>query len=415
VSPINQQSIFSRYISLAGANFLSAIFGFLVAALLARQFGPAGFGAISLATSLVSYAIVISNFGTVLHAVRMVAMGENSLEQMIPVVISIRLLLGIILFMLLSVAAYLIPQLYESRHLIVLFAMTLFSNAILLTWVPQAVHRTHAISASRVMLQFLNLGLLYLFLQFDSSLYMAPIALIMAEIMVAFGLILSIRSYVKGVNPLPGFAAMKAVLRECSPIGMTQLVRALALASDLVILGMMSVYSDVGIYATAYKLYLFLLSLGSAYFVILLPRIAERAASNSLILKELRLSFRRVLPVVTGVVIVIWFSADLLIELLFGAGYGGAADVLRVLSVAMFANVIGRHFRQVLLAKKMQAIDLKQSGFSAGVHLVSKILLIPFFGIIGCALGTLIGELTLIIGQAMAVRKEISNNGGSRL
>jgi len=413
VSSTNQQSILSRYISLAGANFLSAIFGFLVAALLARQFGPAGFGAISLATTLVSYAIVLSNCGTVLHAVRTVAMGQTSLEQMIPVVISIRLLLGIIVFMLLAAAAYFIPQLFESRQLILLFAITLFSNAVLLIWVPQAIHRTHAIAVSRVMLQFLNLCLLYLLLQFSSSLYVAPFALIIAEIVVAFGLMLSIRSYVTGLDPLPSPGAMKAVLRESAPIGMTQLVRALALASDLLILGLMSVVSDVGIYATAYKLYLFLLSLGGAYFVILLPRIAERAASNSLMLKELRLSFKRVLPIVTGVIIIIWFIADLLIELLFGDGYGQAADVLRILSLAMLANIIGRHFRQVLLARKMQAIDLKQSSISAGVHLFSKLLLIPFFGIIGCALGTLIGELSLIIAQAMAVRKVTSN--GTRL
>jgi O-antigen/teichoic acid export membrane protein len=413
VSPINQQSILGRYISLAGANFLSAIFGFLVAALLARQFGPAGFGAISLATTLVSYAIVLSNCGTVLHAVRTVAMGQSSLEQMIPAVISIRLLLSIVVFMLLVAAAYLIPQLFESRQLIVLFGLTLFSNAVLLIWVPQAIHRTHAISVSRVMLQFLNLCLLYLFLQFSSSLYVAPAALIIAEIVVAFGLMLSIRSYVTGVNPLPSFGAMKEVLRESAPIGMTQLVRALALASDLLILGLMTVVADVGIYATAYKLYLFLLSLGGAYFVILLPRIAELAASNSLMLQELRLSFKRSLPIVAGVIIIIWFIADLLIELLFGAGYGEAANVLRILSLAMLANIIGRHFRQVLLARKMQAIDLKQSSISAGVHLLSKVLLIPFFGIIGCALGTLIGEITLIIGQALAVRKVTANGGRS--
>lgn len=408
---ISGQSILSRYASLAGANFISAIFGFLVAALLARQFGPAGFGAVSLAATLVSYALVLSNCGTVLHAVRMVAKGEKSLEEMIPLVVSIRLLLGFVVFILLVAATYLVPQFSESRLLIVLFAITLFSNAMILTWVPQAIHRTHAIAASQVALQFLHLCLLYVFLEFNPSLYMAPIALIIAETVVALGLISSIRSYVQKVKPLPSFGAMKAVLGECVPIGMTQLVRALALASDLLILGVMSAYSDVGIYATAYKLYLFLLSLGSAYFVILLPRLAERAASNSLMLSELRLSFKRALPIVSGVIIVTWFIAGYLIELLFGAGFEGAADVLRILSLAMLANIIGRHFRQVLLAKKMQAIDLKQSSISAVVHLVSKLLLIPFFGIIGCALGTLIGELSLIIGQALAVRK-VTGNGG---
>jgi O-antigen/teichoic acid export membrane protein len=204
---------------------------------------------------------------------------------------------------------------------------------------------------------------------------------------------------------------MKAVLWESTPIGMTQMVRALTLASDLLILGLMSIYSDVGIYAAAFKLYLFLLTMGSAYFVILLPRIAARAASNSLVFQELRLSFKRVLPIVTGVVIIVWFIADLLIELLFGAGFEGAADVLRVLCVASLTSVIGNHYRQVLLVRKMQTIDFKQSSIAAFVHLSSKLLLIPFFGIIGCALGTLIGEIALTIGLAMAVRKGVSKTG----
>ncbi len=400
-------SIFGRYLTLAGANFLAAVFGFFVAALLARQFGPTGFGIISLAATLVSYAMVISNCGTSLYAVRAVAVGQNSLEQMIPAVISIRLLLSIVVLAGLVASAYYVPKLYESRHLILLFGITLFSNAILLLWVPQAVHKTHAVAASNVMLQFLYLGLLYLLLLFNSELYMAPIALIAAEVMVAVGLMLSIRRYVSGVKALSGPGAMLAILRESAPIGLTQFVRTIALASDLVILGLMSTYSDVGIYSAAYKLFLFMMSLAGAYFVILLPRIAEISTSNRLIATELRQSFLRVLPIVAGAVIVVWLIADLLINLLFGVAYAGAADVLRILSLAIIANIVARHYRQVLLAKKMPTTDLKLSGISAVVHLLAKVLLIPFLGIVGAALGTLIGEISLMIGQRIAVMRDI--------
>lgn len=401
---------FTRYLSLAGANFLSAAFGLLVAALLARYFGPAGFGEISLATTLISYAIVISSCGTGLYAVRTVAMGQNNLQSMIPAVITIRLLLSIVVFIGLAMCAYTIPMLYESRFLILLFGVTLFSNSVLLLWVPQSVHRTHAVAFGKGLLQFLNLCFLYLFLMFNSSLYMAPIALILAESLVAIGLMLSIRRYVTGVEPIPGLAAMRALLRESAPIGLTQFIRTFALASDLIILAFITAYSEVGIYAAAYKIFLFMLSLGSAYFIILLPRIAELSGSVKLIQEELKKSFLRVMPIVANMVIVVWVIADFLISLLFGVDYAGAGDVLRVLSLAMVANLVARHYRQVLLVRKMQNTDLKISTYSGVVHLLAKLLLIPLFGIIGCALGTLIGEVFLMLGQRTAAKRELSSN-----
>ena len=104
-------SILSRYISLAGGSFLASIFGFLVAALLARHFGPSGFGVISLAANLASYALVLSLCGMNIYAVRAVAMGQNSLQRLIPAVIFIRLSLGLIVFAGLALCAFTVPPL----------------------------------------------------------------------------------------------------------------------------------------------------------------------------------------------------------------------------------------------------------------------------------------------------------------
>ena len=145
---------------------------------MARHFGPAGFGKITLALTIINYVMVATNCGTDLYAVRTVATGRSTLEAMIPIVIIIRLSLSFLAFFMLAACVYNIPDLYESRHLILLFSVTLFSNSILLLWVPQAVHRTNAIAASNIMRQFLNLSLLYFLLLFNSNLYIAPAAII---------------------------------------------------------------------------------------------------------------------------------------------------------------------------------------------------------------------------------------------
>jgi O-antigen/teichoic acid export membrane protein len=404
MSSINTQSLLARYSILFTANFLAAISGFLVVVLLARHFGPSGFGKITLAVSIVGYMLVAATFGLNVHAVRAVANGKSSLEDMIPMIITIRLALAILSFLVIAASAYAIPMLYESRYLIFLFGVTLFSDILLMLWVPQTMHRTNIIAATEVLRPFLNLLLLYVLLLLDSSLYLAPIAKVTADILAGIGLILFIRRHTGALKPVPGLGALKSVLRESAPIGVSQVMRTFALATDLIILGLMTGYVEVGVYAAAYRFFLFFLTLGGAYFVILLPRLATISNSVNLLKKELHSSFQRVLPLLGIGLIGVFLSADFLILTLFGDGYSDAGGVLRILSVAAAVSIVARQYRQVLLVKNMQTVELRWSTISAAAHVLSKIVLIPAMGTMGCALGTLIGELFLFFGQRRAVR-----------
>lgn len=372
---------------------------------MAREFGPSGFGEISLAASLISYALALANCGTGIHAVRVVAMGQSTLETMIPIVVTLRVILGSLVFALLLLAVYSIPKLFESRQLILLFGLTLFTNAISLMWVPQAIHRTNSMAVATVMLQLLNLSALFLFLSVSTSLHVAPLAVVVAEVLVALGLLATIRTYVGKLTPLPAPRTLLSTLRESAPIGMTQLVRAFALASDLLIVGLLLPWTEVGMYAASFKIFLFMLSLGSVYFVILLPRLAELSESDTSMAKELRDSFIRVLPLLFAATLGTWILADFMINILFGSDYDRSGTILRILSIAVVANIVGKHYRQVLLVKKMQNKDLETSGVSAVVHIAAKLALVPFFGIVGCAVGALIGELVLMVRQRAAVKK----------
>ena len=152
----NTKSLLARYSILSTANLLAAVFGFLVVALLARHFGPAGFGQITLAAAIVSYVLVAATCGLGVHAVRYVASGKSSLESMVPMVVSIRLCLGVLAFGALAACAYSIPTLHDSRYLIFLFGITLFSDIFLMLWVPQAMHRSNINAATEVVRPFLT-------------------------------------------------------------------------------------------------------------------------------------------------------------------------------------------------------------------------------------------------------------------
>lgn len=402
------QGILVRYAALAAANFVASVFGFLVAALLARSLGPENFGAISLAIAVVSVAVMAATLGTNLYAVRAVAARQATLEEMIPAIVLIRVILGTVVFILLVGVTFVVPKLHECRELIWLFSLTLFTDAILLIWVPQAIHSTNMVAACSALLQLANFLLVYGLLLVCPSIYIAPVAKITADILVATGLMLSIRSYTGSLKPLPDLSGIKAILKECAPIGFTQLIRCLALTSDLIILGIISNLIDTGFYAAAQKLFLFLHSLGGAYFIILVPRLASLSDSNALLNQEIRNSLRTMLPVLIAVLVSIWIGADILMQVLFGDAYGAAADVLRVLALAAFAAMILGHHRNLLLVKKQDKLVFRLTLASCVLHIGAKIVLIPFMGILGCALGTLIGEVFMMIVLWLAASRSMS-------
>ncbi len=150
-----------------------------------------------------------------------------------------------------------------------------------------------------------------------------------------------------------------------------------------------------------------LLGFAASYFIILLPRISERAHDGGAMAAELRDSFRRILPTAVIAMALLAALAGPLLRILFGAEFGGAALSLRILALALLVNVSLRHYRQVLLARGLQRLDLRSSIIGGIVHVGAKLALIPAMGIAGAAVGTLIGELALFVLQRRAALRTI--------
>jgi len=199
---------------------------------------------------------------------------------------------------------------------------------------------------------------------------------------------------------------------DAAPMGGTKLIRSIALGSDLLVVGLMLSAEDLGHYAGAVRLFMFLMSLAGAYFVVLLPRLARRRAEAvGALAEELGSSLRRVMVAATAVVgLMAWLARPLLTHL-FAPSFGAATVALRLLLLALLANLVGRHFRQVLLVSDRQVLDLRATALAAGVHVALKLVLVPRFGLTGAALGTLVGEVTLMAVLWWAARPELAARG----
>ena len=139
-------------------------------------------------------------------------------------------------------------------------------------------------------------------------------------------------------------------------------------------------------------------SLVATYFVILLPDLVRRATESSDSLRSLlRASLGWSVPVASAVLFVGVLLAKWIVTSVYGPGFADAAPVLQILLVTLLIYLMSAHFRNALIAQGRQHRNLGNVAVSTLVHIGAKLILIPTLGLVGAALGTLLGESALLV------------------
>ena len=115
-------------------------------------------------------------------------------------------------------------------------------------------------------------------------------------------------------------------------------------SGDTVILGFLSTTNEVGLYNAAYKIILFIITLGATYFDAIFP-VASRYYQESLPSLDRLLSATIKLGVCLGVPMVIlgFMSAKTIILLFYGANYARSVTGLQILlgvAALMYLNMV---------------------------------------------------------------------------
>lgn len=411
-------SVWARFAVLGASNLLVAGLGFAATLVTARAFGAEGLGLVSLALSIQGFGGVLTLFGTDLLAIRAVAAHPAALRPMMRAATRLRLALSLLAYPGVLAAAWLVPAFRDAAPLVAVAGLSSFAVALSVEWAPQALRRTGVTALANLALQAINLAALAAVALGGGPLWGVLAAKVTADLLVALGY----RVWAARLpDPLPDpgggapggpppaeASGPLAAARAAWPICATQLVRTLALSSDLLLLSAFVGAAALGHYAAAFRLFYVMMSVANAYFVVMMPRIfAAAARPHPALAGELRASLRRTLPLAALGVVLLALASPLVMGLMFGAGFREAAPALALLGAATAVSLVGRHYRQVLLARRRQVDDLRNSAAGAAVHLLAKLALIPLLGITGAALGTLLGESAILLIQRRAAAREL--------
>ena len=201
-----------------------------------------------------------------------------------------------------------------------------------------------------------------------------------------------IRDYLPGIlstfrRPLVG-----QLIKDALPIAIVGLVGSLMLNTDIVMLGWMRTAAEIGYYSATQKiiftLYVLPTLIASATFPVM-ARLAHDAAAFKLFFEKImRSALLIALPVTVGGII----TAPRLIELFYGVEYvpATASYIILLFTVPIaFATAI---INNALIAHNSQKHFLAYASIGLSMNVVFNFILIPFLGINGAALATLITE-----------------------
>jgi O-antigen/teichoic acid export membrane protein len=111
-----------------------------------------------------------------------------------------------------------------------------------------------------------------------------------------------------------------------------------------------------------------------------------------------------VLGVGVPVIAVVSLTSQPLMELIFGYAFRDSAPLLEILIWKTVFLALGGLYRNVVIAHRPM-FDFRVTLAGVSVAAVAMLSLVPVLGATGAAIGTLLGEATLLVGYALAARR----------
>lgn len=398
--------LLGRAATLAIADAAAKGCAFFAAVVAARVFGEAAFGALNFAQAVTAYGLILAGSWLEVYAVKTATQTPEQLGAVANTVVRLRLAIGAAVFMVLGLVSFLTPSLRAVLPLVLLYGLSVFTGALSLQWITQAVRKTHVMGVAVFTGQATYLTLVLTLVQVIDAAWTVPLALVIGEVVTVIGLYFwAKRAVTRLAEPL-SLRDSLAFLRRAAPIGIAQLVRTVAIGSDLIVVGMLFPLADVGVYGASYKIYLLGISAIALYIIVLFPKILRTARTQPRQLSwQIMLSVVVMLVLGSPVLIGGWLFAGEVLGWVFGSGFAAGGNTMRLLLITLVLYAVTAHLRLVLIAFEKQHIDALLVGVAAVVHVIVKIGLASRLGVEGVALGALIGEATLLILMISTCRR----------
>lgn len=302
-----------------------------------RVLGPVIYGKISVAASLMVYVQLIMDFGFLLSATEKVAKNRNDAAYnscLFTAVTITKLALGIGAGAVLYVVCGFIQEFRADRMLYLLYYMAYVVNAMIPDFIYRGQEEMRSVTFRTVFIRVFFASLMLIFVRESSDYLKLPILLLAGNLMAVLFSFWHVRKRFDVRLRMPDRQFLAQTIRDTVPFFVSRIAITFYQALNTLILGVkFAGEAVIGYYGSADKLLSVAKSFSSPVADSLYPHMV-RKKDYSVIRKLLMIT----MPVIIiGAAIVFW-QAEWICALLFGAEYVEAGNILRCLLPAMIVT-----------------------------------------------------------------------------
>lgn len=381
-------------------NVLNLAFPFITGIYVARKLLPANIGEVAAAQNLATYFVILAFLGIPTYGLREIAKTRDNREernQLFSELFTINLISTIIFSVAYLIIIVAVPQYRSNLLLYLIVGVSIVLNAFNISWLYEGLEEFRFTSIRNIIFKAISLTCLIIFVRGPED------YLIYAGITV----IGTAGNYIINMLYAPRFATLsfcnlnlKRHMKSILFLVTVNLAIEIYSLMDITMMNFMSSKDSIAFYKYGNAIEKMLLQVVNTFTMVLVPRISyyykEKRTQdfNQLVSKGLKLIIITSIPMMIGV----FFTADFLIQKMYGVQYVNSATILKMFSVLLLISPTG-----YLLGSRMLLVTDHENkmvicvGIGAAVNLLGNAVLIPQMHEFGATIASIASEIVVMI------------------
>lgn len=393
-----------NFIWLFSANTIKGVLQLAIFIYLARTLLTEAFGYFSYAFAIVAYLMNFVDLGLATYGIREIAKNKSRLFKYTSDIVSFRLIVAFVLYLIFSFIIVLKPGVSEIKLLNLGMGLLLFSFAIGAEWAFQAVEKMHLVFLSFLFSSLFQFVLIFYLVKSPADLKIAAFIIFAAALPVSF-IFLKLLKYAPKFK-IADFKRIKLYLKSALVIWSITIFSQFYNTFDIVLLGIIKGPKDVGYFTVARQLVGWVIMFAIFLANAALPRLSPAFGKNLYEFNKIRIHFLKVLVLLGACTLLpLGIFTKNILSISVGESYFPADPVIKIFTLAAALVFFNIPFSTSLIAAGYEKKVLRQVIGVAIISFVLNLALIPRFGMIGAAFSYLGAESIALIWIVIIYRK----------
>ena len=416
VGSSERRLVVSNAFSLGFLQAINQLLPILTTPYLVRILGPEYFGLIAFVTAVVTFFLLLTDYGFNASATRQIAIFQddiNKVNEIFSAVMTIKLILVLVSLILMSLIVFSFEKFAINAPIYFIIFIMVLGQVLFPTWLFQGMQRIREAIVVNTVPKIFFTGLIFFLVLEESDYWVAPLLTSLGFLFSGFFSLMQARKIFAVKFSIPPYSIIRYQLIDGWHVFFSSISTSLYTTATTFILGIFAPNMIVGYFAAADKL----IQLIKGIYVPVMQAIFPLASRKFHHSKKDGFSFIMRVSLVIGLLTAISSSllfifADSLVQLFLGPQYQESVSLVRVMAfiplITFVSNVLGI---QIMLNLGAQRVFGRIIMYAAIIGAVLSVAIIPTLLARGTCLTLLIVELFITISMAVFVRRNLIPHG----